>query len=145
MQLNFLLIRFYNYLKQNKVLFVYVPLAIYWLIIFIATSLPTIELPNLFNMQDKLGHFLAYFILANFVVLTLHFQEKNLILKKRLIIASIIILSLYAAIDEVHQLLIPGRVADIYDWTADVIGGIFGIMFSNKIIKVGLTQLAENQ
>lgn len=144
MRLNFLLIRLYNFLKQYKVLLVYLPLTIYWVIIFIATSLPTIEFPNLFNMQDKLEHFTAYFILAIFVVFTLHFQEKRLFLKKRLIITSIIILSLYAAIDEIHQILIPGRVADIYDWTADVIGGIFGILFSFKIIKVGLTQLAEN-
>ncbi|MDF1610563.1 VanZ family protein [Stygiobacter electus] len=145
MQLNFLLIRLYNYLKQNKVLFVYLPLTIYWLIIFIATSLPTIELPNLFKLQDKLEHFLAYFILAIFILFTLHFQDKNLLLKKRLIISSIIILSFYAAIDELHQILIPGRVADFYDWSADVIGGLFGIIISNKIIKAGLSQLAESQ
>lgn len=140
MQLNILLIHLYKFLKQNKVLFVYLPLTIYWLIIFIATSIPTDAIPQLFKLQDKLEHFVAYFILAVLISLTIHFQEKFIHLKKWFIIYSILVLIVYAALDELHQMIIPGRIADFYDWSADVIGGIIGILLINKIIKVNSSQ-----
>ncbi|MCX7875745.1 MAG: VanZ family protein [Melioribacteraceae bacterium] len=140
MQLSLLLIRLYNFLKKNKVLFVYFPLVIYWITIFIATSIPLDQIPQLFDFQDKLEHFAAYFILAILISFTFHFQEKYYFLKNRVILFAILTLTIYAAFDELHQLLIPGRVADITDWIADVIGGVLGIIFSNLFIKIGLTQ-----
>ncbi|KAF0153233.1 MAG: hypothetical protein FD143_310 [Ignavibacteria bacterium] len=136
MQSNLFVIRLYNILREKKVLFVYVPLAVYWAVIFIATSLPTVSMPRLFDAQDKLEHFAAYFILEVLLALTLHFQNKYAALKQRPLLFSFIFLILYAAFDEIHQYFIPGRYADILDWAADVVGGLAAVflvkIFLNK-------------
>ena len=119
--------RLYSTLQEHKVLLVYVPLAVYWVIIFTATSIPVDGLPKLFDAQDKLEHFAAYFILEILLALTLHFQDKFSTLKAKPILFSLLLLSLYAALDEIHQYFIPGRYADVLDWTADVIGGAIAI------------------
>jgi len=129
MQLNSSVSRFYSFLKSNKVTFVYFPLAVYWIVIFIATSIPIDAMPKLFNAQDKLEHFAAYFILEILLALTLHFQNKFLRLKKNPILYSLLFLTLYAALDEIHQYFIPGRYADVFDWIADVVGGVLAIFF----------------
>ncbi|MEW6652602.1 MAG: VanZ family protein [Bacteroidota bacterium] len=129
MQSNSYVIRFYNILKERKVLLVYIPLVVYWIVIFIATSLPTVSMPRLFDTQDKLEHFFAYFILGVLLVLTLHFQNKYIALKQRPLFFSIIFLILYAAFDEIHQYFIPGRYADVLDWAADVLGGLAAVLF----------------
>lgn len=120
--------RLYKTLQERKVLLVYVPLAVYWGIIFTATSIPVDGLPKLFDAQDKFEHFLAYFILEVLLALTLHFQDKFSVLKLKPILYSLLFLSLYAAIDEIHQYFIPGRYADVLDWVADVIGGTIAIL-----------------
>lgn len=138
MQLNTLLNHLYNYLRRRKVLLIYFPLAVYWSIIFIATSIPIDEIPHIFKFQDKFEHFVAYFILAILISFTLHFQNKNNKLKKRFFYFSLLILILYGALDELHQMLIPGRIADFYDWLADIIGGSLGILLSSFVISINL-------
>ncbi len=120
--------RLYRTLQERKILLVYVPLAVYWGIIFIATSVPVDSMPKFFDAQDKLEHFAAYFILEILLALTLHFQDKFSTLKAKPILFSLLFLSLYAALDEVHQYLIPGRYADVLDWAADVVGGVIAII-----------------
>lgn len=135
MQSNSYVIRLYKILKERKGLLVYLPLAIYWLVIFIATSIPIDPMPKLFNAQDKFEHFAAYFILEILLALTLHFQNKFIKLKQNPILFSLILLTLYAALDEIHQYFIPGRYADIFDWSADVVGGILAILVIKTFLK----------
>lgn len=136
MQSNLFVSRLYRTLRDRKVLLVYMPLAVYWLVIFVATSIPVDAMPRFFNAQDKFEHFLAYFILEILLALTLHFQNKVSFLKRKPILFSLILLTIYAAIDEIHQYFIPGRYADVFDWAADVLGGILAILvvksFLNK-------------
>ncbi|MDP3582535.1 MAG: VanZ family protein [Ignavibacteria bacterium] len=120
--------RLYKTLQEHKVILVYVPLAVYWAIIFTATSIPVDGLPKFFDAQDKFEHFAAYFILEILLALTLHFQDKFYIFKQKPILYSLFFLSLYAALDEIHQYFIPGRYADVLDWAADVIGGSIAIL-----------------
>ena len=40
---------------------------------------------------------------------------------------AIIIASLYGATDEWHQVYIDGRIADLWDWVADIIGAGIGV------------------
>ena len=134
MQLNTFANRLYIVLKERVFLFVYLPLTIYWLLIFISTSIPIDPVPRLFNAQDKVEHFTAYFILEVFLVFSLHFQNKYPYIKKRPILFSLILLALYAAVDEIHQYFIPGRVADILDWSADVLGGVLAIIITKLFL-----------
>jgi VanZ family protein len=135
MPLNSFVNRSYKTLYERKVLLVYIPLAIYWVVIFIATTIPVDKMPKLFIAQDKLEHFAAYFFLEILLALTFHFQNKSEFLKQKPIFFSIAVLIIYAAFDEIHQYFIPGRYADVLDWVADVIGGLFAIILVKWFLK----------
>ena len=111
----------FEFLKKRKVWLVYIPLIIYWVILFIATSLPVERLPSI-GFTDKINHFIAYFILAVLLNLTLIYQRKSQLLFEKAPIATIVICLFYGALDEVHQLFVPGRSAETLDWFADALG-----------------------
>ena len=117
----------FKYLEKRKVWLVYIPLAIYWLILFTATSLPVQRLPSI-GFSDKINHFLAYFILAVLVNLTLIYQRKSRFLFNKAALVTIFIGLLYGAFDELHQILIPGRFAETLDWIADGMGTFVGVL-----------------
>ena len=121
--------------KINRVfLFIYLPLIIHWVTIFILTSLPSDKLPSV-EVSDKINHFLAFFVLGFFLNLTLKYQTKFPELKKNIILITVIIASGYALLDELHQLLVPGRSAEVLDWIADFIGVFSGCFLAEFIYK----------
>jgi VanZ family protein len=92
---------------------------IYWL-----SDQPSLPLPMLFEYQDKLHHFTAYFIMGvlawrNFR----HYVASPVTLK----IVSILFCSLYGISDEWHQSFVVGRTADSLDWVADTLGASVAI------------------
>lgn len=117
----------FEFLERRKVYLVYIPLAVYWLILFVATSLPAERLPSV-GFNDKINHFLAYFILAVLVNLTLIYQRKSRFLFEKATVATIVICLFYGALDELHQLLVPGRSAETLDWVADALGAFAGVL-----------------
>jgi len=123
----------FEFLEKRKVLLVYLPLIIYWLILFIATTLPAERLPSV-GFSDKINHFLAYFVLAVLVNLTLIYQRKSRFLFETAQIATIIICLFYGALDELHQLLVPGRSAETWDWVADALGTLTGVLIVYLLI-----------
>jgi len=123
----------FEYLEKRKVWLVYVPLIIYWLILFIATTLPAERLPSV-GFSDKINHFLAYFALAVLVNLTLIYQRKSRFLFEKAQIATIVICLFYGALDEIHQLLVPGRSAETLDWVADALGAFAGVLIVYLLI-----------
>jgi len=122
-----------DFLESHKNKFVYLPLIIYWLILLIATSLPGNELPNL-HVSDKIEHFAAYFILALLFSLALLLQSKYEWLKRRANFWAIVIITIYAALDELHQLIIPGRSCDFRDWITDFMATCFGVLVMNMLL-----------
>ncbi len=134
MQSSSLSVRLYNTLKKKKVLFLYVPLVVVWIILFVLTTVPSYVVPQYFDAQDKLEHLSAYFILSIFLCLTLHFQKKSIKLSNYAVLFTFIFALAYGAIDELHQQLVPGRFADITDWMADSIGAIFGVWICSRFI-----------
>lgn len=135
MRLNSLSTRLYNTFQSNPFLYVFLPLSIYWIFLFVLTTIPAEAIPQFFSTQDKVEHFIAYLILSYLLLLSLHFQRKfNRVSQKPLMFA-IVFLILYATVDEVHQIFVPGRFCDVFDWTADITGGVIGIILSNIFIK----------
>ena len=122
----------FKYLEKRKVGLVYIPLVLYWIVLFTATTLPGQDLPDL-GFSDKIQHFGAFFVLAILLNLALIYQRKSYFLFKNAIISTIIITMSYGAIDEIHQLFISGRSADIRDWLADSSGVIIGILLLNVL------------
>lgn len=116
----------FNLEKYKK--FIFAILIIYWIIILVATSLPSEKVPSL-NVGDKFQHFAAYFVLGVLLNITLMVQDKSKIFREKSHIFTFIIIFVYGIFDELHQSFIPGRFADILDLAADIIGGGLGILF----------------
>jgi VanZ family protein len=120
----------FKFLEKRKILLVYVPLVLYWIILFTATTIPGNQLPDI-HLSDKIEHFSAFFVLAILLNLTMIYQRKSLLLFNYAALVTIIICLSYGAIDELHQMFIPGRSADLRDWLADSAGVIIGVLILN--------------
>lgn len=105
----------------------------YWLLILVLTSLPGKDLPNV-EMSDKVEHLLAFGGLGFLLNLSLRIQDKFTLVKKYPAWSTILIVSAYAALDELHQIYIPDRSCDILDWTADTIGVTIGVIIMTLLI-----------
>ncbi|NLT50987.1 MAG: VanZ family protein [Ignavibacteria bacterium] len=121
-------------ISTKRRLYVYLPLVLYWLIIFIGTSIPGGSIPSI-GVSDKFKHFAAYFILTIMLSIAFSLQEKLLFIKKHVILSSLFVASSYGVIDEIHQSFIPGRSCDLYDWIADFIGAVLGVVTYNCLFK----------
>jgi VanZ family protein len=99
------------------------------------TTIPVETIPRLFDTQDKLEHFFAYFILSILIMLSFSIQSRFLSIRRNAVLVSVIAIFLYASIDEIHQMIVPGRYCDVYDWLFDIVGGISGILIISYFSK----------
>lgn len=134
MRLSFYGIQLYKLFLSNKKKFLYLPLGLYWLLIFILTSIPGDHIPKLFGVSDKIKHFGAYFVLAILLNFTLYIQSRFPLLSKKSFHFTFLITLIYGVIDEVHQIFIPGRAFDWWDLVADVLGSLVGILLVKLVI-----------
>jgi VanZ family protein len=126
----------YSYLKAHRKRLVYLPLIIYWIILLIATSIPTDDFPRvLLTVGDKLKHFIAYFILGGYLTVAFSVQEKIPLLRKHFILGAILTATIYGLVDEIHQAFIPGRFYELLDWVADIIGACVGSIFVGVLLR----------
>jgi len=126
----------YNYIKENRVKVLVIPLIIYWIALFIGTTLPSAKYADFFEISDKIKHFSAYSILAILLGLNMYFQEKWKSVSAFYLNYTFIICGLYGILDELHQLFVPHRSAEVLDWVADIGGTILGIILVRFFIKV---------
>lgn len=117
----------------NRPKLIYSTLIVYWLILLLATSLPSSSVPSL-SVSDKLQHFFAYAVLGLLFFLSLCIQKKYPMTRTKIIISAILVLLTYAAFDELHQMLIPGRFCEFYDWIANAAGTFAGIGSGNFLL-----------
>ena len=87
------------------------------------SSLPAIA-PTVPNF-DKVEHFGAYGLLGILVFDAVR-RSTTVALPKAALVA-VLITSAYGASDEFHQSFVPNRSCDVWDWTADTIGGILSV------------------
>lgn len=93
---------------------------IYWL-----SDQSTLPTPDLFENEDKLHHFLAYFGMGTLAWRALG----HLPLRRELILLiGFGFCSVYGLSDEWHQSFVPGRNTNIMDWVADSAGGLIGVL-----------------
>lgn len=115
---------------MSKQFYLKIPAIAFAILIFMLSQLPgEILPPKVFDLQDKLLHFCAYFLFGiTLVIATMTMQNA----KKRILVV-ILLGSLYAMLDEVHQIFVPGRYWDLTDWFADTLGVLCALLFVNKI------------
>jgi VanZ family protein len=108
---------------------------IWWIIILVLTSIPGQELPDVeITNLDKLVHFTIYFILGMLVQVRFIGLSGNRSVTLRIIL--ILCGVLFAAIDELHQHLIPGRTASWADFFFDSIGMMIAFLVYHQLQKV---------
>lgn len=110
-------------MNLNKRFFKYqFPPVLWAVVLFIQSSIPTLNPPSLgISAEDKLAHAIVYMILGYLMTRAFFFSNNNQ-LRKNAMLFSVIIGLLYGISDEIHQLFVPGRYADIFDVIADFIG-----------------------
>jgi VanZ family protein len=91
------------------------------------SSLTPSELPRLaFLAWDKINHFAAFAVGGWLTATALRLSRPQASTAAG-IMAAIVLVSLFGAFDELHQLYTPDRTgADWYDWIADSLGAIVG-------------------
>ena len=124
----------FRFLEKYKIPLVFVPLGLYWVLLLVLTSLPAENLPDV-SFSDKVEHLLAFCVLAVLLKLTLLLQNKNVNVKKRSSLFTIVIVGIYAGLDEIHQIFIPSRTGDIVDWIADISGALIAVLSLGLILK----------
>ena len=104
-----------------------------WLAIQLTlTSLPGAAIPvSVPHPIDWAGHFCLYAGLGGLIARVGSFSEWP---RRKLLIAAVLI-SVGAALDELHQLFIPGRDAEALDWLSDTLGAAVGLTAGFQLMK----------
>ena len=125
----------FKYLEKNRTTLVFSTLVVYWIILFVGTSIPAQSVPSLGIGGDKVVHFFAYFILSVLLYLTFIFQEKLSFAQRNAILLTLAVAICYGVLDELHQMLVPGRSAELLDWIADATGAACGVLITSFFLK----------
>lgn len=80
---------------------------------------------------DKVVHLTIYAVLGYLVAQAL---QAPVLLRTRL--NALTALSLFAFVDELHQVLIPGRSASLWDWAADLTGATLGLLLGLHLLSL---------
>lgn len=114
----------------------WLPLIGYMMVIFYLSSIPGDGFPPLpldihglpeliANHPDKIAHAIIYGLLG-WLSLRSVVRGAQVRLPRAAILA-FLIASVYGATDEFHQMFVPKRSADIFDWIADSVGSFLAI------------------
>jgi VanZ like family. len=119
------------------------PIARYLLIAWVLTIIILSSLPNIPTLKihtaraefrlDYLMHFCEYGVLAFMTFLSFAGEEFKIRFRKFMFITAFLVL--FAALDELHQKLIPGRTCSINDVASDVTGVLATIIFTVLVFR----------
>ena len=99
------------------------PVALYMGVIFYFSSQSDVSIPA--GLTDKSSHSMAYTALG---ILIVRARAGGLParISARAAVAAVLLTTAYGVTDEIHQMFVPGRSAEMYDLAADAIGGAVG-------------------
>jgi VanZ family protein len=100
---------------------------VYMGMIFFFSSMSKLPQPDVGYDITTLEHIAEYAVLGFLLSTAMRVEKKK-------VFAVVMIAALYGVTDEIHQFFVPGRVASIYDTTADLIGSAIGA-FSVLLLK----------
>jgi VanZ family protein len=81
--------------------------------------------------SDKVAHLTVYAILGYLVARALLAP-----VSVRIRLNAITAMVIFGFVDELHQVLIPGRSASLWDWTADAVGATTGLLFGLHLLSL---------
>jgi VanZ family protein len=100
-------------------------LVVYWPSIALGTHLPAqyAQQQWMESAGDKLIHFASFLVLAFLLTWCVMYRQPSL--RRTIMVLGIVLL--YGMADELTQMLVPSRHADIHDWLADCYGTLAGL------------------
>jgi len=113
-------------MKILKILLLWFPAVLYLGLIYYLSSISIIKLSPF--APDYILHAIEYFILFILIVRAFNFGLRRRVTASAFI-SGIIFSLIYAVLDEIHQLYVPGRLASALDFFSDAVGVILGIAF----------------
>ena len=116
--------------EKNRFLKYKLPALAFALFIFAVSSLPGDKIPYIgFNLGDKFIHMLVFGLFGIFLYRVFRYPRPL----SRPYLLTLCVGIPYAALDEIHQLFVPGRYCGIGDFIADVLGVIIFAGISAKL------------
>jgi VanZ family protein len=94
--------------------------------------------PFTFPGLDKLEHALVFGLLGVLAYLALGVRHREGRADFRPVLAAVLIVTLYAVFDELHQAFVPGRDPSFYDGLADAGGAILAVTLVWKLFRRSL-------
>jgi VanZ family protein len=118
-------------LQRHGFMYDQLPVILWALLIFVASSIPNIALPNIeFIASDKVIHLVVYFVLCVLFHRALSHQKRFPGLARWSLACAVLFSILYGVSDEIHQSFVPNRDASLYDLAADSIGTLLFLSYS---------------
>ncbi len=99
--------------------------AIYWLAMFLATHMEMPEVKSAPQHTDKAVHLVMY---AGFAFLLSAWRSARKPETPKLALLVFAAAAIYAALDEILQIPIESRTADVWDFVTDLIGASLGLL-----------------
>ena len=114
---------------------IFVPAMLWAAVILAVSSIPYFSPPSMgFSFEDKIAHFGEYLVFG--ILLAFGFSRQRWSWG-RVFLASAAVSGVFGILDELHQLLIPGRQMDGLDMLSDIAGsicaaGLYVVVFRKK-------------
>ena len=113
---------------MRRFLWYQVPFLAACLAIFGVSSLQSVPALPLPFLQDKIPHAVVFAVLAILAFRAFLHQDRVERLRDSPGTSAFLFSLFYGALDEFHQYYVPGRMTDIWDLVADVIGAAIGLI-----------------
>ena len=108
---------------SRRFIWYWLPAALWAALILVGTSLPRVPVPGV-QGGDKLAHLAVYGVLGLLLMRALGSTCRSVGLRE--IGVTLALGGAFAGLDELHQIPLPGRGADVCDWLADLVGLALG-------------------
>ncbi|MDD5644065.1 MAG: VanZ family protein [bacterium] len=129
---------------MKKILFFWLPVLVWAVVILLVSSIPSCRLPKVkLFFLDKIVHFSEYLVFS--ALMARAFAGTSKMDGKRYFLISLFILSVFAFLDEFHQIFLPSRSFDLWDLFFDILGGLAGLAAYMKLKPVLKRELKINE
>jgi len=121
--------------KWIRPLNIHLPWLLVMILISVQSHISGDKLGSSLASSDKISHFIIFGLLGWLLVRAV-FKQKNTFIQQNYFWIVLIIVAIFAIIDEIHQYYIPGRYFEMLDWVADTSGATLFLLiykFRNKI------------
>jgi VanZ family protein len=109
------------------------------LVLWFSPALSEAQVAALHFVLRKLGHFSEFAVLAFFARRTF-MTSSRVLLRQHWFQLALLLVVIYAFLDEFHQSFVPSRTASVYDSAVDIAGGLTVLLLFKLRDRSGRTQ-----